>query len=197
MLAMDAPVLLSTTDWLVPTIALSIAGLAAIATAVYAWLTYYAKKNGDRQTQIAEGAAKLSNIQTVYTLMEQTREDRHAVRAYIRHCKTEGRDIDGAALPEDVAKATDAVCRAYDVLGLLDRNDLLNQAFTDEFYSVPLVLMYDEVLGAYVRNLQLPEIRGETHFWELTEFYSRVRCVPQHHPAVTGRPWPDDRRMCL
>lgn len=103
--------------------------------------------------------------------------------------------------PEDpngiIKKAADDVCRVYDRLALIDRHKLLNNKYVDEFYSVPFVILYERVLDKYVDGLRRGE-RGLTHFWELTQFYDRVKSVPANHPAYIegAKEWPKKPREC-
>jgi len=61
-------------------------------------------------------------------------------------------------------------------------------------YAVPFVDLYETFLADYVDNLRKGP-RGMTHFWELIQFYERVRNVPLNHPAVTGsKDWPRNPR---
>jgi len=131
---------------------------------------------------------RLVEVQTLHAVFERMEKDRPArtqVRDYMAQCKSEGRPFSPIE-DENVKKAIDSVCRNYDLLGFMDRHELLSRHYIDEFYSVPLVFLYDDILGQYVDSLRQERERGATHFWELTQFYQRVKDVPPNHPSRTA-----------
>ena len=129
----------------------------------------------------------LQNFDMMAQQLEDTRTDRAVLRAYV----TEG-DVRIPPPPGPVLEAADRVCRIFDLLGFMDRRHLLNRNLVDEFYSVPFVLLYEQLLGGYAAYLRDESRRGSTHFWELVQFYERVRYVPQNHPGRTtgATKWP-------
>lgn len=154
-----------------------------IATTAYAAFTFFMYLLMSRQT-------RLQVFQIMIERMEQTRGDRRRLRDYLA---TEKAD---APLPNDVREAADRVCRHFDILALADRTGLIDRRLVDSFYSVPLVDLYERILARYVEDLRKPENRGPTCFWELVQFYERVRHVPKDHPGTTGKAkWPRHPRV--
>ncbi len=110
-------------------------------------------------------------------MMEKTRP----ARKLIREARSQGRtwrDLNEAELA-----AVDDLCRSFDLLGVYDRLGIVNSMHVDLMYSVPFVDLYNTFLTDYIAHLQKPEQRGKTHFWELVQFYERVKNVPRNHPA--------------
>ncbi len=167
-----------------------------LVTAIYVTITAIMAWHMYRQTHLQKQAATLqkraSDSQFFYFIvarMEQTRRDRATIREYVKAGAIE------CPPPEPVRGAVDRVCREFDLLGLLDRNGLVDSRLVDQFYSVPFVLLYEEIIGKYVEYLREQAQRGPTHFWELVQFYGRVRWVPSNHPGLSDLPdWPDDPR---
>jgi hypothetical protein len=125
----------------------------------------------------------------VFGMMEKTRP----ARALVRQAKAEGRtwrELSGSELA-----MVDALCRSFDLLGVYDRLGIVNSLHVDLMYAVPFVELYEPFLEAYVAYLREPEQRGKKHFWELVQFYERVKHVPSNHPAETGASvWPTNPR---
>ena len=165
-------------------IASALAALASVAlTIIIIWYTH-------TQTSIQK---KVSDVQAFYSVaqrMEQIRGDRQIVRDYVKKGEIQ------IPPPDDVQKAADHICREFDILGLLDRTGFIDSRLVDLFYSVPFVLLYNDILGSYVEYLRKPERRGPTHFWELVQFYDRVQNVPGNHPSFSGAAdWPINPRL--
>jgi len=162
-----------------------------IANALYTVFTFAMQRTMKQQSDLQKRVTGLQVFQIAIQRMEDTRRDRQRLRDYLA-----SRPRGDAALPDEVRDAADRVCRDFDILALLDRTGFVDQRLVDSFYSVPFVLLYDSLLGPYVADLRKPEKRGPTHFWELVQFYERVKDVPKNHPAVTGEPdWQDDPRL--
>jgi hypothetical protein len=88
----------------------------------------------------------------------------------------------------------DELCRRFDLLGLYDRIGIVNSLHVDFIYAVPFVELYEGFLKPYVEHLRTGT-RGMKHFWELVQFYDRVKHVPSNHPAESGKPnWPENPR---
>lgn len=160
-------------------------------------------------TRIQGKVAQSEFFDSVTKMMEDTRRDRHIIRAYVNGRKSSNKpvflkpeELSDAAdrvsqLPKEVSDAADRVSRAYDYLGLLDRNRLVDHKLIDFFYSVPLVKLWDDLLGDYVTKLTDPKTgtRDKTHLWELRQFYEQVKNVPANHPEVAGKKnWPRNPR---
>jgi hypothetical protein len=124
----------------------------------------------------------------VFGMMERTRPVRKLVRDARSKNKT-WRDLNDTELA-----AVDDLCRSFDLLGVYDRLGIVNSLHVDYMYAVPFVELYDPFLADYVKHLREGS-RGQKHFWELVQFYERVRYVPRNHPAETKAPdWPRDPR---
>ena len=125
----------------------------------------------------------------VFGMMEKTRP----ARTLVRKARAEGRtwrDLDETELA-----SVDDLCRSFDLLGVYDELGLVNSLHVDRMYSVPFVELYESFLASYVEHVRSPSQRGETHFWELVQFYEKVKNVPRNHPANTGEPdWPSNPR---
>jgi hypothetical protein len=124
----------------------------------------------------------------VFAMMERTRPARKICRDARDNGKT-WRDLNSTQLA-----AVDDLCRSFDLLGVYDKLGIVNSLHVDYMYAVPFVDLYETFLKDYVEYLQNGP-RGPMHFWELVQFYRRVRNVPRNHPAATGAPdWPQDPR---
>lgn len=168
--------------------------IIAIATVAYVVLTAAVVAFMYSQVRAQHTAIKLQMFYLAVGRMEEIREHRHVLREYVRtfQCKHEKVTF---PLPDQVRYAADKVCREFDLLGLMDRTGVVDSKLVDLFYAVPFALLYEDVLGQYVADLRKLESRGPTHFWELVQFYERVKNVPNKHPALTRKPdWPEDPR---
>jgi len=128
----------------------------------------------------------------VIDLMERCREDRAYVRLLHKNGKTH------ADLVDMDLRRVDNVCRVFDILGYYDRHRLIPQHFIDEFYAPTFIEIYESFLKSYVSSLREVTSRGPTHFWELVQFYERVKDVRKQHPALTNSEnWPENPRSLL
>lgn len=127
----------------------------------------------------------------VFAMMERTR----AARKLVRDARSKGltwRNLDPSQL-----EAVDDLCRSFDLLGIYDRLGIVNTLHVDFMYAVPFVELYETFLREYVEYLRNGP-RGLKHFWELVQFYERVKNVPHNHPTETGDPdWPRNPRAAL
>lgn len=124
----------------------------------------------------------------VFELMEPTRNTRRLIRSMVEK-KRGWKD-----LTENELLQVDDLCRRFDLLGLYDRLGIVSTLHVDYIYSVPFVELYDDFLSDYVDHLRRGS-RGLMHFWELVQFYNRVKHVPNNHPASTGgADWPENPR---
>jgi hypothetical protein len=124
----------------------------------------------------------------VFGMMERTRPARKLVRDASGKNKT-WRDLNDTELA-----AVDDLCRSFDLLGVYDKLGIVNSLHVDYMYAVPFVELYETFLADYVKHLR-DGPRGQKHFWELVQFYERVKYVPRNHPAETKAPdWPQDPR---
>jgi len=169
----------------------------AVATAVYVFLTALVVYLMFRQTRAQKEAVKFQRFHMLAIRMEDVREQRHAVRDYVRESKSQqGKVV--FPLPDEVRNSTDKVCREFDYMGLLDRTEIVDSRLIDSFYAVPFALLYEDILGEYVAELRKPDNRSPTHFWELVQFYERIKSVPKNHPGLSGKvDWPKDARRAL
>lgn len=168
--------------------------IIAIATVLYVALTVAVVFFMRRQSRAQEEMAKLQRFHMLAMRMEDVRHLRREVREYIRKCKEKDGEV--FPLPNEIRDAVDKVGREFDYLGLLDRTGLVDSRLVDMFYAVPFVLLYNDILGSYAAEVQKPENRGPTHFWELVQFYERVKHVPDNHPGNTGKSdWPENPRL--
>lgn len=121
--------------------------------------------------------------------MEEVRKDRATLRDFVER-RTAGSVV---KLDEDGLIAADRVCRQFDILGLLDRRELIDRNVVVEFYAGALIELYENVLRDYMNQLR----RGGTHFWELTQLYERMKTIRSSHPHPLegGKDsWPDDQQ---
>jgi len=124
----------------------------------------------------------------VFGMMERTRP----ARKLVREARDSGKTWNDLT-PSELS-AVDELCRSFDLLGVYDKLGIVNSLHVDYMYAVPFVDLYETFLAEYVKHLR-DGPRGKTHFWELVEFYERVKYVPRNHPAKTGDPdWPEDPR---
>jgi hypothetical protein len=168
----------------------------AIATVFYVALTAAVVWIMHIQTTAQTRTVKLQMFNMLAARMENARQHRQVVRDYASKCWLEtGRVV--FPLPDNVRDAADRVCREFDYLGLIDRNRIVDPKLIDQFYAVPFVQLYEDVLQTYVDDLRKPENRGPAHFWELVQLYERVKNVPRNHPGLgpAVKPdWPNDAR---
>lgn len=169
--------------------------IVAIATVAYVVLTAGVLIFFRLQTKAQQKIVKLQIFHMVVERMENTRAYRQTLRDYVKKSKREHEKA-LFPLPEEVREAADNVSREFDYLGLLDRTGMVDSRLVDSFYSVPFVFLYKDLLNQYVSELRKPENRGPTHFWELVQFYNRVKNVPNNHPGLSGNlDWPKDTRQ--
>jgi hypothetical protein len=134
------------------------------------------------QTRQQHRFSKLQVFSLIFERLEETRMDRRTVRDWLKKYEESG--TDAPVPPEDieVASAVDRVCREFDLLGLLERNGLVDSLLVDEFYSVPFALLYQQYLKRYMYHLRKGR-RGPTHFWELTNtanaYNAYLKTIPQ------------------
>jgi hypothetical protein len=167
--------------------------VTAAATVGYAVLTVGILYIMWLQTREQRKAVDLQMFHELAARMEEARPLRQIVRSYVKLKRESETKI--FPLPDDIKEAVDKICREFDYLGLLDHNRVVDSRLVDRFYAVPFVLLYKDVLEIYVNELRRAENRGPTHFWELVQFYERVKDVPKKHPGLTGKPdWPEDAR---
>lgn len=166
----------------------------AVATVAYVVLTVAVVVFLARQTRAQQKAVKLQIFHMIVERMENTRAYRQTLRDYIKKSKLEHEKVPFPP-PEEIKEAADKVSREFDYLGLLDRIGMVDSRLVDLFYSVPFVFLYKDLLNEYISELRKPESRGPTHFWELVQFYNRVKNVPDNHPGLSGNlDWPKDAR---
>jgi len=116
-----------------------------------------------------------SGMLELFQFMEKFRDDREMVRRYVR----DGTGWENVDTPH--ALAVDRLCRSYEILGFIHRRKLVKPDLIDEMYSTAFVPLYDEFLKDYVEYKRRPDQRGTTHFYELTQFYNRVK--EKKHPS--------------
>jgi hypothetical protein len=159
--------------------------VVAIATVAYVALTAAVVLFMWLQTKAQRKTLQMQAFDMLAAKLEEGRQQRRVVRDYARDSKARSGKV-VFPLPNEVMDAVDRICRDFDYLGLFDRTGLVDSRLVDMFYSVPFVLLYEDILGEYVAELRKQENRGPTHLWELVKFYERVRAVPKNHPGVTG-----------
>jgi hypothetical protein len=159
------------TDWDASTWAAIAAGFAAVAAFISAFAAM-------TQSAVARRDLRVRSFIDAVELMEPSREARKQLRTYMRAHP-------GATVPTHLEARADEVCRAYDVLGFLDRKRMVDHGLVEEFYAIRLRTLWP-LLGPYVALIQTKEAGGETHFWELTQFADRVKDVS--HPALRKSP---------
>ena len=145
-----------------------------------------------RQTLLQKRVNDVQVFEMIVRRLEETRPARAMIRDYIK----KGEIV--IPPPSPVLEAVDCVCREFYFLGLYrSQVNLVDQNLVDEFYSVPFVLLYEQILGKYSDYLRDESRRGHSHFWELVQFYERVKYVPKHHPGKTpgAKEWPCDARV--
>lgn len=150
-----------------------------------------------RLTSLQRRVANSEFFHSVVKVMEDTRIHRQTIRNYINHKNRH--HIVSLEEYNKVLDAADKVSRAYDYLGLLDRNKLIDSNLIDYYYSAPLVDLWDKFLKQYLDGLVNSGKRDKTHLWELRKFYERVQFVRDNHPGLTAKPiteqeWPDNPR---
>ena len=166
--------------------------IGVITLIVTIFLVIYARGQLISQKKIN----KFQMFHMIMCRMESTREYRQILRNYIKETKTTRKistldEKDVLEAPESVRDSAEKICREFDIIGLLDQNDMIDSSLVDKLYSVPFVPLYDDFLHYYVEDLQRPDSRGPTHFWELAKFYERVKYVPRNHPALNNADdWP-------
>jgi hypothetical protein len=99
-------------------------------------------------------------------LMEEVREDRQFVYTCIQD-KIEYRALD----PTQRARI-DRVCRAFDLVGYLDRRGLVMTGLVSEFYADAFIYAFDSLLTHHVAEVRRK--RGQTHMSELTQLRQRL-----------------------
>lgn len=151
------------------------------ATTIYTLLTAWLVWSTSRQTAAQSRNVAMDSFRQTLALMERTRRHRARIRDYLASVE---RGEANLAPPE---ASIDAVCRAYDILGMLDRNGMIDRRIIDQFYAPPLILLYEQILGAWVAEVRRPIEqggRGPTHYWDLVKLHDRVRLVNDVHPAI-------------
>ncbi|MBI3447256.1 MAG: hypothetical protein HY055_18270 [Magnetospirillum sp.] len=155
--------------------------LSSIGTVIYVFFTY-------RLLRRANSEANVNGFLSLLKWIEEGRPDRLAARKII----SERKALDD--LTDNERLTLDRVCKSFDILGYMDRRRLIPQEFIDELYAVSFSKVYRGVLIEHVNS----EIAGQGqpgHFWELKQFFERIKQVPDQHPAITGKAaWPKNSR---
>ena len=157
------------------------------ATAVYAYLTWHIWKVSRQQGEVLERQTIMQqheNDRQSFIQMTSLLEAGRADRAFVHECIRAG--VSWRDVPPDQLEKVDRVCRQFDIVGALDRLHLVSSLAIDVIYASAFVELYEGFLRDYVNDVRSAEQRGMLHFWELVQFYERVRWVPHNHPAATG-----------
>jgi hypothetical protein len=179
---------LNLTEW--QAIAAIVVAVVAIIALIFNVLLLWQTTRSAKATELAARATDSSvqvlrdnsQVQTFLELldrMEQTREDRAAVRRFIISKRPPSQ------LSYQELKSVDAVCRSFDILGYFDRQKLIGAQFVEDFYADTFKNLYENYLKSYVDELRQPERRGPTHFWELVQLAERLES--HKHPALRDR----------
>ena len=159
-----------------------VALISAVAEAFTALATVFLAGFALPQLTTALRSARVADAHALFDRLERIRGDRKLVRDLAIE------KIQLGKLTDEEFAAIERVCRAFDILGLMDRRRLIPRAFVDEFYAPPLVLLWDQ-LQPHVERQRAK--RGKTHYWELIEFHHRVQHVPEAHPGLRDKhAWP-------
>jgi hypothetical protein len=187
--------------------------LAIIISFIVAILLYNLKKQQDLKANQAQSYLKLLER------MEKIRSDRQLLRKYISSKKglpdftdesifweklnllseetiVEFSDENDKILKIPIKDILSKVTREFDILGFMDRSELISPKMVDQFYAAPLV-DFIPIFTAYINLLRTVEIpkRDETHLWELEQFMQRVINVKNNHPGKSGKgTWPKNSR---
>jgi hypothetical protein len=147
---------------------ISLSAALVIITLLYTLVTFLNLRAMEREHD-------RSGMLELFSFMEKFRDDREMVRSYVR----DGRSWENVYPPQVLA--IDRLCRSYEILGFIHRRKLVKPELIDEMYSTAFVPLYDEFLKDYVDYKRRPDQRGTTHFYELTQFYERVK--EKDHPS--------------
>ncbi len=124
----------------------------------------------------------------IIRLMDEQKDARALLQEYVRECAGGRR----RPLTDEEELAAENVCRAFDILGLFDREAWVSPRLADRFYSTLLLDLWGPCLEAHVERRRAG---GRLHYWELLQLVDRVKHVPANHPAHRGeRDWPDEPR---
>jgi hypothetical protein len=140
----------------------------------------------------AERQTKLQMFNWLLQRLEEKehRDARHAAREIAEKIKDKqlrAADLVTDKRYEEDRLSVDMVCRDFDVAGLLDRQGIVDQECLDRFYSIPFQILYKDLLGEYVAAVRNEGKRGSRHFWEVDEYYERVKGLK--HPVETDGKW--------
>jgi hypothetical protein len=163
---------LNLTDW--QAIAAIVVAVVAIVALIFNLLLLWQTTRSARATESAARATDESvrvlrdnsQVQTFLDLlgrMEQTRDDRVAVRRFIISKRPLSK------LSRQELNSVDAVCRSFDILAYFDHQKLIGAQFVEGFYADTFKDLYDNYLKSYVEELRKPDNRGPTHFRELVQ----------------------------
>ena len=147
---------------------ISLSAALVIITLLYTMVTFLNLRALEREHD-------RSGMLELFQFMEKFRDDRERVRSYVR----DGTGWENVEPPQVLA--IDRLCRSYEILGFIHRRELIKPELIDEMYSAAFVPLYDEFLKDYVEYKRRPDQRGTSHFYELTEFYQRVK--DKEHPS--------------
>jgi len=135
--------------------------LLGFGISVIVFVSYFGVKVTSRQLT-KESAIKAIDI------LESVRSDRHILYSIGKSPKHYD-----SWTPEEKA-AAEKVCRAFDILGILDSSNQISRRFVDRFYAIPAKELWDACVP-YVDSER--EKRGPQHLWEFQQLAERVKNV--------------------
>lgn len=146
------------------------------------------------QSRLAARDSRRVASMDLLQLLESTRPDRYVLRTAALPTRPDNpASIAWDEVPSDVVDSFERVARAFDIVGTLDRLQLVSARFVDSFYSATCHQLWTtSALGSYVtwRREHDPYL-----FWELDAYYHRIRRVWDNHPAHSGTTrWPRNPR---
>ena len=193
----------------------AIAACASLLISAFVAIVVYNLK-----TQFDVKANQVQSYIKLLERMENIRPDRQSLRNFISkhkdkdgfsntveywekqeilesHTTEECQDKNGIITNVPIKNILSRVTREFDIIGFMDRSDLISKDMVNQFYAVPLV-DFTPLFKAYISLLRNKDNfqRDGTHLWELEQFMESIKHVKSNHPANTGeKGWPKNPRI--
>lgn len=166
----------------------SAALFTALGTLLYIRWSHKSLKVLELQTKTFRETLEVSWLGMRYDAVERQvreldklRDDRHTVYQL---------SSDWSSWTLDQKAAVERVIRAFDVYGLMDRNQYVPRTLLHQFYAYPAMHIWS-VAKDYIEHIRSPKGRNQPgHMWEFEKLHERAKTGPKH-PAESGdSDWP-------
>jgi len=168
--------------------------ITSLATLIYVLISSRALRAMNLQTQALKSTLEVTwmglrfeAVQKQIELLDKLRNERHMVYE----------------LPSEYARWSDQqrevaeeVIRAFDVYGLMDRNQFVPRALLHQFFAYPATRIWD-VTKSYIEAIRRPSSPSNPigrnqagHMWEFEKLVQRAKLGPKHPAESNQEDWP-------